>query len=106
MKSLLLLLAFASTALAQLNLVPNWNFAAPTPLKSWRVDFSYQDSYPNNASFVKQATVEGKRCAVVELPTGTPEKQKAKIETALMPAVPGATYRAEVEALLTDSTAR
>lgn len=91
----------ATSARAQ-NLVPNWNFGNPTPLKSWRVDFPTQETFRKNAGCVKQATVEGMRCAVLEVPAGT---ASAKIETALVPAVPGATYRVEAEVLLSDSPA-
>ena len=46
-------------ASAQQNLVPNWNFADPTPLKGWRVDFPYQDWYKKNVSYVKQTMMDG-----------------------------------------------
>ena len=93
-------------ASGQQNLIPNWNFSDPTPLKSWRIDFPYQDWYQKNAGYVKQTEMRGKRCAVIELPPGIAGNEGGKIETALVPAVPGATYRAEIEALLPDFSAK
>lgn len=102
----LLFVAVSLTALAQQNLIPNWNFADPVPLKGWRVDFPYQDWYAKNVTYVKQTTMTGKKCAVLELPPGIAGNEGGKIETALVPAIPGATYRAEVEALLPDFSAK
>jgi hypothetical protein len=95
-----------SSACAQQNLIPNWNFASVAPLKSWRVDFPSQDGFKHNVTCVKQARMEGKRCAAIELPSGLAEHERAKLETALVPAVPGATYRVEAEALLPDFGAK
>ena len=92
------LLSCLSKTSAQQNLIPNFNFADPTPLKSWRVDFPYQDWYKKNVTYVKQTTMGGKRCAVIDLPPGIAGNEGGKIETALVPCEPGATYRAEVEA--------
>ncbi|MEA3211629.1 MAG: hypothetical protein QOE70_4686 [Chthoniobacter sp.] len=94
-----------SSALAQPNLISNWNFADPT-LKGWRVDFPYQEWSKKNVTYVKQTTMDGKRCAVIELPPGLARDEGGKIETALVPAVPGATYRIAVEALLPDFGAK
>ena len=99
-------LCLSAATFAQQNLIPNWNFADPTPLKSWRVDFPYQDWYKKNVTYVKQTTMEGKRCAEIELPPGIAGNEGGKIETALVPAVPGATYRVEAEALLPDFSAK
>ena len=106
MKPLLIFLALVSGACAQQNLVPNFNFADPAPLKGWRVDFPYQDWYKKNVTYVKQATMAGRACAMIELPPGIAGNEGGKVETGLMPAVPGATYHAEVEALLPDFSAK
>ena len=102
----LTLLSLPSFARAQQNLIPNWNFADPTPLKSWRIDFPYQDWYVKNVTYVKPATMDGKKCAMIELPPGIAGNEGGKIETALVPAIPGATYHVEVEALLPDFSAK
>jgi hypothetical protein len=91
---------------AQQNLIPNFNFADPTPLKGWRVDFPYQDWYKKNVTYVKQTDIAGKRCAVIDLPPGIAGNEGGKIETALVPCESGATYRAEVEAYLPDFSAK
>ena len=101
-----LVLALAGSAHAQQNLIPNWNFADSTPLKDWRVDFPDQDWYKKNVTYVKQTTMEGKRCAVIELPAGIAGNEGGKIETALVPAEPGATYHVEVECLLPNFSAK
>lgn len=82
------------------NLIPNWNFSDPVPLKGWRVDFSYQDWYAKNVTYVKQVEMLGKKCAQIELPPGVAGNEGGKVETALVPVIPGATYRGEVWALL------
>lgn len=103
---LLALAGVADVAHAQQNLIPNFNFADPTPLKGWRVDFAYQDWYKKNVTYVKQTTMAGKACAVIDLPAGIAGNEGGKIETALVPAIPGATYHAEVEAYLPDFSAK
>lgn len=96
------LLAAAPLAHAQqpVNLIPNWNFSDPTPLKSWRYDFPYQDWYKKNAGYVSEVTIAGKKCALLSLPPGVAGNEGGKIETALVPCEPGATYLAEVESYL------
>ncbi len=106
MKLLLVAFALTSSALAETNLVPNCNFSDPTPLKHWRVDFPYQDWYVKNAGYVKPATAGGKRCAVIELPPGIAGNEGGKIETALIPAEPGATYKVEVQCMTWDFSAK
>jgi hypothetical protein len=103
---LLVLFAVAASVRAQQNLVPNFGFTDPTPLKGWRVDFPYQDWYKKNVTYVKQTTMSGRSCAMIELPQGVAGNEGGKVETALIPAVPGATYHAEVEALLPDFSAK
>ncbi len=92
-------------AVAQQNLVPNWNFADPVPLKSWRYDFPYQDWYKKNAGYIRETTMGGKKCVELSLPPGIAGNEGGKIETALIPAEPGATYHAEIECLLPDFSA-
>jgi hypothetical protein len=82
---------------AQQNLVPNWDFSDPTPLKGFRFQFDFQDWYKKNASYVKETTIGGKKCALIDLPPGVAGNEGGKIETALVPCEPGATYHAEVE---------
>ena len=106
MKPFLFLLVVVSSACAQQNLVPNFNFTDPTPLKAWRVAFPYQDWYKKNVTYVKQTTMAGRACAEIELPPGVAGNEGGKVETALIPAVPGASYHAEVEALLPDLSAK
>ena len=106
MKSFLFLILIASSACAQQNLVPNFNFADPTPLKALRVAFPYQDFYKKNVTYVKQTTMAGRQCAMIELPPGVAGNEGGKVETALIPAIPGATYHAEAEALLPDFSAK
>ena len=100
------LLSCLSKTSAQQNLIPNFNFADPTPLKGWRVDFPYQDWYKKNVTYVKQTTMGGKRCAVIDLPPGIAGNEGGKIETAVVQCEPGASYRAEVEAYLPDFSAK
>ena len=95
-----LLLSAPFSAWAQENLVPNWNFADPVPLKGWRYDFPYQEWYKKNAGYVSEVTMAGKKCAQLSLPPGVAGNEGGKIETAFIPAEPGATYYAEVEAYL------
>ena len=104
--ALLIYLLGLAVAHAQQNLVPNWNFSDPTPLKHWRVDFPYQDWYKKNVYYVKQVTHLGKRCAVIELPAGIAGNEGGKVETALISCEPGATYHAEVGACLPDFSAK
>lgn len=105
-----LLVALAGLALtasaAETNLIPNWNFADPTPLKSYRYQYPEQEQYVTNGKFVSQKVMLGKKCAELDLPAGVAETQGAKIETALVPIEPGATYRVEVGCLAWDYTAK
>lgn len=105
-----LLVALAGLALtaaaAEPNLIPNWNFADPTPLKSFRYHYPGQEQYVTNGKFVSQKVMLGKKCAELDLPAGVAETQGAKIETALVPIEPGATYHVEVNCLRWDYTAK
>ena len=82
------------------NLIPNWNFSDPVPLKFYRYDFPYQGAYANNKGYISQVEFEGRKCAKIDLPPGIAGNEGGKIETALVPAIPGATYRVEVSAAL------
>ena len=88
------------------NLIPNWNFSDPVPLKGWRVDFPYQDWYVKNVTYVSQVEMQGKKCAQIALPAGVAGNEGGKVETALVPVIPGATYRGEVWALLPDFSSK
>src|SRR5262249_49116801 len=95
------------TALAaDQNLIPNSDFSAADPLKGWRYDFPYQSQYVKNHDFIKPATQLGRKCVEMDLPPGVAGNQGGKIETALVPAVPGATYRVEIDCLTWDFGAR
>ena len=82
------------------NLVPNWNFSDPVPLKFYRYDFPYQGAYAKNKEYVSQVEYKGKKCAQLDLPPGVAGNEGGKVETALVPAIGGATYRVEVSAAL------
>ena len=71
MKLLFAFLALTDSAFAQQNLIPNWNFSDPTPLKSYRVDFPYQDWYAKNAGYLSQTTMAGRKCAMISRRTRT-----------------------------------
>ena len=106
MKTMLLSLLLAVAVHAEQNLVPNPDFAGPDPLKSWRVAFPYQSQYAKNADYVRFATQLGRKCLEISLPPGIAGNQGGKIETGLIPATPGATYRAEIDCLTWDFSAK
>ena len=89
----------AGRAGAQQNLIPNGDFSAKDPLKDWRIDFPHQSQYEKNASYIKPATQLGRPCVEVALPPGLAGNQGGKVESALVPAVPGATYKVAVDCL-------
>jgi hypothetical protein len=105
-----LLVALAGLALVAAatdpNLIPNWNFADATPLNHYRFQYPGQEQYVTNGKFVSQKVMLGKKCAELDLPAGVAETQGAKIETALVPIEPGATYHVEVACLQWDYTAK
>ena len=92
-------LGVAGAALAQQDLIPNGDFSAPNPLKGWRIDFPYQSQYVNNAAYCRATTQLGRKCIEISLPASVGDIQGGKVETALVPVVAGATYRAEVDCL-------
>ena len=92
-------LGVAGAALAQQNLIPNGDFSATDPLKGWRTDFPYQGQYVENAQYCRITTQLGRKCIEISCPPAVIAAQGAKVETVLVPAVGGATYRAEVDCL-------
>lgn len=106
MRTIFLFALLVAAAHAQTNLVPNGDFTGADPLQGWRIDFPYQSRYVKNATYVKAATQLSRRCVELALPPGVAGNEGGKIETALIPAVPGATYRAEIDCLTGDFGAR
>ncbi|MCG3147337.1 MAG: hypothetical protein PCFJNLEI_00776 [Verrucomicrobiae bacterium] len=106
MKKLLLLAFLVGTAHAQQNLIPNADFSGPDPLKGWRIDFPYQSRYVKNASYIRATTQLGRKCVELNLPPGVAGNEGGKIETALIPCQPGATYRVEIDVLTWDFGAK
>ena len=86
-------------AFAQQSLIANGDFSAPDPLKGWRIDFPYQGQYSNNAAYCRVTTQLGRRCIEISPPPEVIFSQGGKVETMLVPAAPGASYRAEVDCL-------
>ena len=106
MRTVFLFALLISAAHAQQNLIPNGDFAGPDPLKGWRIDFPYQSRYEKNVTYIKATTQAGRKCVELNLPAGVAGNEGGKIETALIPAVPGATYRAEIDTLTWDFGAK
>lgn len=95
-----LLLALALNANAETNLVPNGDFRAAEPLQSWRIDFPYAAPYVKNKNYVSvtsENAPQGGKCVKIELPPGVAGNEGGKIESAFIPAEPGATYRVEID---------
>jgi len=102
MKALLpVVLAFGvvGAAFAQQNLIPNSDFSAKEPLQGWRIDFPYQGQYVHNAEYCRVTTQLSRKCLEISTPPDVIANQGAKVETLLVPAVGGASYRAEVDCL-------
>ena len=97
--SFLIALLIVGTALAQQSLIPNGDFSATEPLQGWRIDFPYQGQYVENAHYCRVTTQLGRKCIEISPPPAIIANQGAKVETVLVPAVGGATYRAEVDCL-------
>ncbi|MEI8315581.1 MAG: hypothetical protein WCG79_09045 [Verrucomicrobiota bacterium] len=92
-------LLMAGSALAQQNLISNGDFSDTDPLKGWRIAFPYQGQYSNNAAYCRVTTQLGRKCIEISPPPDVISSQGAKVETMLVPAVVGASYRAEVDCL-------
>lgn len=92
-------LLMAGSALAQQNLISNCDFSATDPLKGWRLAFPYQGQYSNNAAYCHATTQLGRKCLEISPPPEIIFSQGGKVETMLVQAVPGASYRAEVDCL-------
>ena len=92
------------------NLIPNGNFGDNLhPLDKWRVDFPYQGTYVKNAGYVSiSPTVRDGDARAVELalPKGVAENEGGKVETALVPIEPGASYHASVDVMTNDLAAK
>ena len=106
---ILLLAAVAGPALCaqQANLIPNPDFSdAKNPLAGWRIDFPFEGFYINNVKYIGAGAQQGRKCAAVTLPPGIAGNQGGKIESALVKVEPGATYRAEIDCMTTDFSAK
>jgi len=107
-----LALVFAALALCgvdargQENLIPNGGFTAKDSLQTWRISFPYEPWYVENAGYVKPAAMDGRPCALLDLPPGIAGNQGGKIESAFVKAEPGATYRVEVDCMTFDFSAK
>jgi len=102
MKALLpfvIALGVAGSALAQQNLIANGDFSAAEAMKGWRIDFPYQGQYVHNVEYCRATTQLGRKCVEISPPPDVIAAQGAKVETMLVPAVAGASYRAEVDCL-------
>jgi len=106
MRTVLFFLVMLGVAQAQQNLIPNNDFTGPDPLKGWRVDFPYQSRYEKNVTYIKPVIQVGRKCVEISLPRGVAGVEGGKVETALIPAEPGATYRAEIDTLTWDFGAK
>jgi len=101
--------AFSLAASAQTNLVPNGDFSAADALQNWRIDFPYAAPYVKNKTYVRvasEAASNGGKCVVIELPPGVAGNEGGKIESAFIPAEPGATYRVEIDCMTWDFSAK
>lgn len=96
-----LLLSLSIANAGEPNLVSNFDFSAANPLETWRVDFPYAGPYAKNKDYVKvvASPIRPGKCAVIDLPPGVAGNEGGKIESAFIPAEPGATYRVEIDCL-------
>ena len=100
-----LLLALTLHANAEPNLVPNGDFRAAEPLQSWRIDFPYAAPYVKNKDYISvtsENAPQGGKCVRIALPPGVAGNEGGKIESAFIPAEPGATYRVEIDSMTWD----
>ena len=93
-------------ARAQENLIPNSGFTASDPLQTWRIAFPYEPWYVDNAGYVKPSSMDGRACALLDLPPGIAGNQGGKVESAFVKAEPGATYRVQVDCMTFDFGAK
>jgi hypothetical protein len=93
-------------ARGQENLIPNSGFTAKDALQSWRYSFPYEPQYVDNAGYVKPASMDGRACALLDLPPGVAGNQGGKIESAFVKAEPGETYRVEIDCMTYDFGAK
>lgn len=108
-KALASILLLVATTRAEPNLIPNGQFDAPEPLAGWRVAFPHEGWYARNHLYVKADAQHAKgpgKCAMIDLPHGIAGNQGGKIESAFVPAEPGATYRVQVDCMTWDFNAK
>ena len=102
-------LAFLADVRGQ-NLIPNPDFNEPgNPLQGWRLDFPYEQPYAKNVGYVKISADKKQgsaNVAEVTLPKAVAENEGGKIESAFVKAEPGATYRASVDCMTGDFSAK
>ena len=105
---LLAIAVFGGSAFAQQNLVPNGDFSAANPLETWRIDFPYAQPYRKNKDYVKAvpAPQRAGKCVLIDLPPKVAGNEGGKIESAFLPAEPGATYHVEIDCLTWDFSAK
>ncbi|XHR29259.1 MAG: hypothetical protein ACFUZC_01590 [Chthoniobacteraceae bacterium] len=96
-----LILAAAPVFAGEPNLVPNADFSAANPLETWRIDFPYAGPYAKNKDYVQvtASPIRPGKCALIDLPPGVAGNEGGKIESAFIPAEPGATYHVEIDCL-------
>ncbi len=99
-------LSLALLAALLVNLLPNGGFTGKDPLQGWRIAFPYEPWYAENGGYVKAAQMEGRACALLDLPPGVAGNQGGKIESAFVKAEPGATYRARIDCMTNDFNAK
>ncbi len=90
------------------NLVPNPDFSTADALSMWRVDFPYAQPYAKNKEYVKivAAPQRAGKCVLIDLPPKVAGNEGGKIESAFLPAEPGATYHVEIDCLTWDFSAK
>ncbi len=103
-----LILATTAVYAGEPNLVPNADFSASNPLETWRIDFPYAGPYAKNKDYVKvtASPIRPGKCALLDLPPGVAGNEGGKIESAFIPAEPGATYHVEIDCLTWDFAAK
>ena len=80
--------------------IPNGDVSDPT-LKGFRFRYdsppNQQEQYVGNHKWVKSGVVQGRKCVMIQAPASVLAIQTAKVESALVPVEPGATYRYDVD---------
>jgi hypothetical protein len=106
MKRIAIYFLLTLSAVAQTNLIQNPNFT--NDLKGWRVSFPHEGWYKENHLYLSVTTnAPGvARCVEISLPAGIAGNQGGKIESGFIKAVPGATYKVEVDCMTWDFSAK